>query len=107
MSTAYEPGHDDDAAWWAGLSPEARHLTIETVRLGEDADLPGGEAPTGERAAFVRRQPEYLERFAHADHNARVDDAGFGRDAVPDSHADTAPLADTAQTRTADFRRDV
>lgn len=98
--------HDDLAAWWAALGPEERLLTIEAVRLDAPLDPPARTAPTPEQAEFVRRKPEYLERFASADLIARQSDAGLGPDPVPDAHADTVPLHDTAETEPLVFRGD-
>ena len=89
--------HESHEQWWNGLSAEGRYRAIETVRLEQDPDYPHGERPTGERAEWVRRQPEYLERWAGADHIAQQDDVGFGPRTVPDAHADTQPIVDDPQ----------
>ncbi|HHU37997.1 MAG TPA: hypothetical protein GXZ45_01720 [Propionibacterium sp.] len=98
MSTAANE-NQNHADWWAGLSLEERYMAIETVRLDQDADHPhgartGAERPTGERAEWVRQQPEYLERWAGAENIAQKDDPGFGRKASPDAHDDTQPLTE-------------
>lgn len=87
---AHEQSHEQ---WWAGLSQEERYLAIETVRLDQDADWGDGR-PTGERAAWLRRRPEYLERWAGAENIARQDATGIGLDTVPDAHGATYPLAE-------------
>lgn len=107
MSSAWEAGPDSVDAWWAALSPETRLQVIESVRLDEDPADYAVARPTAEQADFVRRQPEYLERFAGADAIARADDAGFGLDPVPNAHADTVPLAESDAPEPVGFRRDV
>ncbi|MDO5535162.1 MAG: hypothetical protein Q4F65_10985 [Propionibacteriaceae bacterium] len=97
MSTARE--NESHEQWWAGLSQEERYLAIETVRLDQDTDYPhgqreGAERPTGERAEWLRGQPEYLERWAGAENIAQQDETGLGPSTVPDAHADTAPLVE-------------
>ena len=81
--------HDD---WWAGLSGDERMLAIETVRLDQPLDIPGAEQLDADHAEFVRRTPEYLERFAGAEQIARVDETGIGPGILPESHRDTHPL---------------
>lgn len=92
MSTeAHDQTHDE---WWAGLSGEQRMLAIESIRLDQDPDHPHPGRPTGERAEWVRRRPEYLERFAAADVAARKDETGLGPELVPDAHERTEPIQD-------------
>lgn len=106
MSTRSDAFHDDTPGgdgrreqtheqWWAGLSLEDRYHAIETVRLDADPDGPVlPDRPVGERAEFVRRQPEYLERYAAAERIAAMDDSGGGLDTRPDALDRTRPLGE-------------
>ena len=89
MTDTYDQSHEE---WWAGLSQEERFLAMETVRLDQDPDYPHPGRPTGERAEWIRRQPQYLERYTDADATAHKDDVGLGISSVPEAHEDTQPL---------------
>ena len=100
-TAAHDGAHDasqdherDHEQWWAGLSGEERLLAIETVRLDQDPDNSTYERPTGERAEWLRQRPEYLERWAGAEHIAQQDAHPLTGRAVPDAHADTFPVVE-------------
>lgn len=91
--------------WWARLTGEDRLLVIDCVRLDQTAGLaevdarhpaPGplvaGRTPSDGLGDYVRRRPEYLQRFADAHTTAVRDDTGIGLPTVPDAHDRTAPI---------------